>query len=239
MTTTTHKKWLDELTLELRLKDASGKQIGDALATVEEFVADSGQSPAEAFGTPRSYAAQLTAEAGGNDQTDFRPTIILSTGSLVVFLAFSAALSPWLAGEQLLIGGIQLIFMAALAALVIAMPVYLSFLLRHVWALVAVPLVGTAAGILSAVLGPKTADSAFLVLPPLPVLLVSAALMVALSIVGTVIALREQPDPVTGPLDADPANTVKARWFEILTQWLFPIFSVALLGFTALIGALS
>lgn len=239
MTTATNKKWLDELTLELRLNDASGKQIGDALATVEEFLADSGQSPAEAFGTPRSYAAQLSAAAGPPVKADLRPRVISSTASLMVFLAFSAALTPWLAGGQLLVGGIQLASFAVLAVLVTALPLYLPFLLRHIWALIAVPVIGGAFGVLSAVLSPGRAAEAFLVLPPLPVLLTTAALMVALSIVGTVGALREQPDPVTGPLDAAPVNTAKARWFEILTQWLFPIISVLLLGFTALIGSLS
>lgn len=239
MTTTAHRKWLDELTMELRLQDASGKQIGDALATVEEFVADSGQSPDEAFGTPRSYASHLIAEAGQPAKKDLRPSITLSTASLLVFLVFSAALSPWLAGTTLLIGRAQLAGMVVLAALVIALPLYLTFLLRHVWALIAVPVVGGAIGVLSAVLTPDNSAEAILTLAAGPVLLTTAALMVALSVVGTVIALREEPDPVTSPLAEAPAATLKVRWLEILTQWLFPIFSLVMLGLTALLGALS
>lgn len=239
MTTTAHKKWLDELALELRLQDASGRQIGDALATVQEYVADSGQSPDEAFGTPRSYAAELTAAAGGPDRSDLRPQVMSSTASLMVFLAFSAALTPGLAGGQLLVGGVQLVSFAILAALVMALPLYMSFLLRHRWALIAVPVVGGGFGVLSAVLSPDSAAEALLVLPPLPVLVTTAALMVALSIVGTVTAVRGQPDPVTAPLEGTPKNTLKSRWLEILTQWLFPIVSLVMLGLTALIGALS
>jgi len=237
------RKWLDELTLELRLKDVSGRSIGDALATVKEFLADSGQAPEEAFGTPREYAARLAEEvvpAGGKfNGTRLGASVTLNTTSLVAFLIFSAALSPWLKGTDLFVGGWQLASMALLAVLVVALPLYLPSLLRHVWALVAVPVIGGAAGVLSAVLMPDSPVDALLVLPPAAVLSISAGVMAGLSITGTIIALREAPDPVTGPMDPAPAKTLKARWFEVLTQWLFPIFAVVLLGFTALMVALS
>ncbi|MGN5732967.1 hypothetical protein [Arthrobacter psychrochitiniphilus] len=239
MTTPAHKKWLDELSTEMRLNDASGQRIGDAIATVQEYLADSGQSPDEAFGAPRLYAAQLSAASGTSAKAALRPRVISSTASLMVFMALSAALTPWLEGGALLVGGAQLASVAILAALVIALPLYLRFLLRHWWALIAVPIVGGGFGVLSATLRPESATQAFLVLPPLPVVLTSAALLVALSIIGTITALRQQPDPITAPLGDAPANTLKARWFEILTQWLFPILALVMLGLTALVRALS
>ncbi len=239
MKTTTHKKWLEELTLELRLKDFSGRAIGDVLATVKEFLADSDQQPESAFGTPRDYAAQLAAVSVPPAKADLRGTLSLSTASLVAFLVFSAGLTPWLKGEELLVGGWQLVSTAVLAALVLALPLYLSFLLRHMWALVAVPVVGGAAGVLSAVLSPKDAGEALMVLPPAAALIVGAGLMIVFSVAGTIPALREAPDPIVGPLESTPAATVKTRWLEILTQWLFPIFSLVLLGFTLLITTLS
>ena len=238
-TTPATRKWLDDLTLELRLKDVSGRSIGDSLATVQEFLADSGQSPEEAFGTPREYAAELVGAEIRPIKKDMKTTVSLSTANLVVFLVFSAALVPWLEGARLLLGGWQLAGMAFLAALVLALPLYLPFLLRHFWALIAVPVVGGTAGVLSAMLAPKTAGDAFLDLPPGPVLAISAGLMVIISLAGTVTALGEDPDPVVGPMEATPAKTLKARWFEILTRWLFPIFAAVLLGLTALLEALS
>lgn len=235
MKTASHKKWLDELTLELRLNDASGKSIGDALATVEEFLADSGQSPEEAFGNPREYAAEL---AGGSLRPAWKGmsrTIALTTTSLLTFLVLNATLAPWLSGEQMLIGGWQLVCLAVLAVLVISLPLYVTHLLRHIWAMIAVPVVGVAAGIFSAALTPKTADDAFLVFTPQPILIISAALLIALSIVGTIITLREEPDPVVGPLDTTSTSRLKARLFELLTQWLFPIFGAVMLIMTALI----
>lgn len=237
--TANHKKWLDQLTMELRLNDVSGKSIGDALATVEEFLSDSGQSPEEAFGTPREYAAELSGGAIKPIKKDMKSTVSLSTANLVVFLVFSAALSPWLEGTRLLLGGWQLTAVAFLAALVLALPLYLTFLLRHFWALIAVPIVGGAAGLLTAMLTPKVAGDAFLDLPPVPVLIISAGLMIALSLAGTVTALSEAPDPVVSPLDTATTVSTKDRWLVILTRWLFPVFALVLLGITALLTYLA
>lgn len=237
MTKGTRKKWLDELAMELRLKDFSGAAIGDALASVEEFLADSGQSPVEAFGAPRNYAEEL---AGGTQRPaikGMRGTIAFSATSLLAFLTFNAALTPSPNGGLMLISAWQLVCMLILAALVISLPLYLTHLLRHTWALIAVPVVGAAAGILSASLTPKTAADAYLTLSPAPVLFISAALMLALALAGTINVVRGKPDLIVSPLEPAPAMTLKARWFEILTQWLFPILAVFLLGLTTLFSA--
>ena len=239
MKTANHKKWLDELTLELRLNNATGKEIGDALAAVEEFVADSGQSPAEAFGTAREYAARLAAESGPAAKDDLRFRITWAAASLVTFLVFSNALSPWIKGELLLVGGVQLASLALMAALVFAMPLYLPYVLRHFWALIALPVVGAAFGLIATLLAPKSPAQAFAVLEPVPVMLASAGILIILSIVGTFVALREPSDPIVSPLNSAPPATAKARFFELLTQWLFPLFSLLLLGFTLLIETLS
>lgn len=54
--------YLDDLALELRLLDVPGDRIGQIMAEVEAHVADSGESPAEAFGPPREYAAELAGD---------------------------------------------------------------------------------------------------------------------------------------------------------------------------------
>lgn len=239
MKTSNHKKWLDELTLELRLNNASGKEIGDVLAVVEEFVADSDQSPVEAFGTAREYAARLVAESGPATKDDQRFRITWAAASLVTFLVFSNALSPWIKGEQLLVGGVQLASLALMAALVFAMPLYLPYVLRHIWALIALPVVGAAFGLIATLVAPKSPADAFAVLEPVPTILTSVGILIVLSTVGTFVALREEPDPIVSPLESTRPATAKARWFEILTQWLFPLFSILLLGFMLLIEALS
>ena len=61
--TLTDREWLDQLTLALRLRDVSGRAIGEALAEVESHLAESDQSAAESFGDPRLYAAELSFAA--------------------------------------------------------------------------------------------------------------------------------------------------------------------------------
>lgn len=237
MKTANHKKWLDELTLELRLNNVSGQSIGDTLAVVQEFLADSGQAPEDAFGTPREYAAALAAEGRQSQPEKLQGSLALSTTSLVVFLIFSAALTPWLNGEPLLLGGAQLACMLVIAALALSLPLYLKHLLRNMWALVAVPVVGGTAGVLSAVLAPRDDADALLSLAPGELLLASAALLVALSVIGTLFALRTPADTIADPLA--PAPRPQFRWFDLLTQWLFPILAGIMLGLTALLGALA
>lgn len=55
-------EYREKLILALRLKDVPGDRIGEIVAEVESHVGDTGESPAEAFGAPRDYAASLTAE---------------------------------------------------------------------------------------------------------------------------------------------------------------------------------
>ncbi|WP_146070049.1 hypothetical protein [Cryobacterium sp. Y29] len=55
--------WLDDLTVELRLLDVSGSDIGDAVASTREFLADSGARADESFGSPQRYAAELDLPA--------------------------------------------------------------------------------------------------------------------------------------------------------------------------------
>lgn len=237
LNTADHKKWLDGLVLELRLNDVSGKSIGDTLASVEEFLADSGQSPQEAFGTPRHYASQLAAaratsegEKTGADKS--RAGVAVSTTSLVAFLILSAAITPWLGGGQLLLGHWQLVVLAALAALVLALPLYLPWLFRHSWVLFTLPVVGGAAGVFGAMLAPKNANDALLALEPGIVIIISGEALLTLSVYGSMRVLREQPDVIENPLEATVGH--RFQWFEILTAWLFPIFALVMLGLTAL-----
>jgi hypothetical protein len=51
--------WRDALITELRLRDLPGTRIGEVLAEVDAHCTDSGQTPAEAFGDPVTYAQSL------------------------------------------------------------------------------------------------------------------------------------------------------------------------------------
>ncbi|MDO9378314.1 MAG: hypothetical protein Q7T56_05665 [Nocardioidaceae bacterium] len=58
----TMSTYRQSLILALRLKDVPGDRIGEVVAEVESHVADTGEDPTEAFGTPREYAAGLVDE---------------------------------------------------------------------------------------------------------------------------------------------------------------------------------
>jgi hypothetical protein len=60
--TTLDRKYRDELLLALRLRDISGARVGEVLAEVEAYVAETGEAPATAFGTPKEYAAKVAAQ---------------------------------------------------------------------------------------------------------------------------------------------------------------------------------
>ncbi|MEI4272926.1 hypothetical protein TEK04_14455 [Klenkia sp. LSe6-5] len=50
------------LVAALRLRRVPAERIGEVVAEVDSHVAETGEDPAEVFGTPRAYAASLTHE---------------------------------------------------------------------------------------------------------------------------------------------------------------------------------
>lgn len=60
----TDQAWRDDLLLRLRLLDVPGARIGEVLAEVESHLAETGERPREAFGTPKEYAGQVAAALG-------------------------------------------------------------------------------------------------------------------------------------------------------------------------------
>jgi hypothetical protein len=55
--------WRERFVLAMRVRDADGRRIGDALADVEQFCQDSGRPAPEAFGDADEYAATLADPA--------------------------------------------------------------------------------------------------------------------------------------------------------------------------------
>jgi len=62
--TGTDQTWCEDLLLALRVRDVPGTCIGEVLAEVQSHVAETGESPREAFGTPREYADQVAGALG-------------------------------------------------------------------------------------------------------------------------------------------------------------------------------
>lgn len=56
-------QYVEELTMRLRMRNLPPEQIGQVVAEVEAHVADTGEAPADVFGTPQEYAAQFADRA--------------------------------------------------------------------------------------------------------------------------------------------------------------------------------
>ncbi len=56
-------RYVEELTMRLRMRNLPPERIGQIVAEVEAHVADTGEAPADAFGTPQEYAAQFADRA--------------------------------------------------------------------------------------------------------------------------------------------------------------------------------
>ena len=60
----TDQAWCDDLLLRLRMLSVPGPRIGEVLAEVQSHVAETGEPPREAFGTPKEYAGQVAQALG-------------------------------------------------------------------------------------------------------------------------------------------------------------------------------
>ena len=60
----TEQAWCKALLLYLRLLSVPGPRIGEVLAEVQSHVAETGEAPREAFGTPKEYAGQVAQAMG-------------------------------------------------------------------------------------------------------------------------------------------------------------------------------
>lgn len=236
MTSTINDKWFDEFIIELRLRDVSGEGIGDHVATVKEFVADTGQSPEVAFGSPRDYAASL-------DLSEYtRPVSVAgvvaeSVLGLAAFLVFSQAIWPWSAQQTLDVGVAQLAWLSLPVVGIALLSFYLGALLRRLWLLITLVIVFAIAGVLAAANAPSTPDAVWLSLDPLQVMLATGLVMIVTSIIGTVRVSRSGDESIREPLDPSTGALTersRPRLVNYLGAWLFPLFSLAFLALALL-----
>lgn len=82
--------WRDLFTDEMRLRGASGAEIGEAMATVESHCAEAKLSPSDAFGDPVVYAQQLRRA------TNPRPMLISFGATWLGLFAMMVSVGmPW------------------------------------------------------------------------------------------------------------------------------------------------
>ncbi|MCU1447342.1 hypothetical protein [Cryobacterium sp.] len=233
--TGTDKKWFDELVLELRLQQVYGAAIGDTVASARELLADTGQSAEEAFGPARHYAASLDLPRAPQYEwmrTALWPAMI----GLLAFLLFTQAAAAWAQSEPLLLSPAQLALIAAPVIAVALLPLYLAAIVRRIRAIVLLVAFGGLAGFFSSVVAPSNRAEAWLALDPVPWLVTCSLVMVALSIMNTVRARRPgSSDGIIDPLaEASAGEGRGTRVAMVVTNWLFPLFALVMLGVVSL-----
>ncbi|MBX0298743.1 hypothetical protein K2F54_02010 [Cryobacterium sp. 1639] len=235
ISTGTDKKWFDEFVLELRLQQVYGSAIGDAVASARELLADTGQSAQEAFGSARDYAASLDLPRAPRFEW-VRQALWPTMVSLLALLLFTQAAAAWTQSEPFLVSPAQLILLAAPVFIVAALPLYLAALVRHVWVVVVLVVACGLSGLLSSIVAPTTAADAWLALDPLPWLIGCSVVMVALAIVQTVRSRRPgSNDEIINPLGDPTVDSGRgARLALVLTNWIFPVLALVMLGFVSL-----
>lgn len=121
--------WVDDVVLELRLRDVSGRRIGAALAEADAHCADSGQDVHEAFGDPVQYARSLelpgTPPTPGSLRRPFTVGVCGVFGMLLATRGFSA----WRAGAWV---DVSWGYIALLAVLVLGMVLLAAIALTQV-----------------------------------------------------------------------------------------------------------
>lgn len=228
-------RWRDELVLTLRLRDVSGAQIGDAVAHVESYCAESGETAHEAFGDAREYARSLPFDAPLPSSTFLPLSHLLRLGvSLAGMFVTVEAVSGWVSEEtpSLTLGVLAAVGVVVLVAVLVTRR--LEWVVRHPWlaALALVPGMGVTMAALVLL------DQPVLSVPPVPMTIFGILLLIAPSVWQT--ARRSGPDPdlVVSPFDdPDDAHRASAR-SSALAAWIIPLMSIPAVALVAVVAAL-
>lgn len=227
-----HQSWCDDFVFELRMRDVPGSVIGERLAEIEAHCADTGESPAEAFGDPTDYARQLDEQSSPDLASGVWRIALNSAVQVVALLVGTAAAFAWARDEQLSYNIVQVGAMALFTAILLAMPALLRPLVKRPW-LVGAPVLGIA---LAAPIGAAAASQldlpAVLTLPPAPVTVALFLVVVILAVVEYRELARDgDGDLVTSPLAPAPQAPTprnRQRLTAFLPSALIPLAYIVL-----------
>lgn len=227
------QRWLDELVLELRLLDVSGREIGDTVASAREFLVDA-QVPAEqAFGTPREYAQELGLPAGAPGAGVGR-TVLFAAVDVLGFLALAFAGGPAWRGERFDLDAGTAVLVASVVVLVLLTPAMLSVVLRAAPWKIALGAVAFFAGQVAVVFW--LGDVRLASLPAWPVAGLGLAILIG-SLVRAWITREELADPVREPLAAgDRRATLWGNRLVVLPQVVSFVAAWGFVGLDILLG---
>jgi len=239
MATPTHvdRHWSEAFVLALRERNVSGTDIGDALAQVDSFCADSGEGARDAFGEPREYAASLTFAP--------RPAAPLLTGwqlaaallGVATFLVLPEAVVAWAHDERVEVGFTDLTIVVVMAGLFLVLvrglDAFLRLPVRRAVAIGAV--VPVAAAALALAVARLLGDAA-VSLPAAPAAVASAAVLVGPALVGQLrrrsTSAENLADVVVGPFEDPELVRRRGRRWTAVSVWVLPACAVVATALT-------
>lgn len=211
--------WVDDLVLELRLRDVPGDVIGDTLAEVDAHVVDSGTPAHEAFGDPVTYATRVAEHAAKVPPDGPRADVLPAVGG-VALVAVIEGVVGWPDDATATIHVGTLLLAALLAVLPFAVHRWGTPLLRVVvqrpwWQTWALLMVVTAPFVGVGLLGRSWEITT---VPALPLGVAGIVTLVVTGVLGT---RGRDVDPVVGPADdvtaAEAAVRRETRRLSVLT----------------------
>ena len=223
---TENEKWLEGLTIELRLLDVSGAAIGDAVASAREFLADAGTSAEESFGSPKRYAAELDLPAVATAKTN---EVALTTGIGVIGLVVLGQTSFPLAGgdDDLAVRVWMLVSLVAMALMLPLIPRVIPVLLRARSRPLVVGMIF--AGIVFGGAGPVLlsvwwGQAVLFTVPALPVA-IGAGILLVVPAIWNQVRHNLSDDPILEPgAESDQRPSLGSRLFVVVTNWMLVFY---------------
>ncbi|KQR10288.1 hypothetical protein [Cellulomonas sp. Leaf334] len=238
------QRWRDELVLALRMRDVPGPRIGEILAEVDEYCADSGLDAETAFGTPTAYAESVAA-ADGRTRPGVREDLRTTGRTLVGFLGLVVVMACVVDdGPDLAITVGWLVGLAVVLVGSVLTVRTLGYLAAEGWR----GMVGVAA-VIAATLATVVAVGVLLTttvatVPDTVAVTFGAVLLVGDAVVGTVRARHRPTADVVSAPGEDPERVRRRNVrADTLAAWLLPAFAVVgvgvLLGMNLLLDRLA
>lgn len=215
------RSWLDAFVLALRVSGVPGTLIGDALAEVESHCAEAGESAADAFGDPVAYAQSLELPPDESLESEIRWGGVWSGLQLVALFAVPAAVRGLVRGEPVNVTGGMLLTVVLMLGIVAVLGARSTWAMRTVVERPGLASIMLGVSFMMVVLPSALWREIVVSLPPVPVLVVGALLLV----VGTAWSVRAlgTPDDIVGPSDSR-----SARWRLPFSAFLMPLGTIVL-----------
>lgn len=229
------RRWRDDFILTLRHRDATGAQIGDALAQVESYCAESNETASEAFGDAREYAQSLPFPPSTEPATNTSRAQLLRLGvSLAGMLVTITAASDWASGKNpsLTLG------LAVSIPLVLGLAVAISRMVdathRSTWRLAAMLMAAFA------VVGAAqiTLDQTLVTVPAVTLLPAGLALLLAPPCWEAIRGVPIEPDVIAGPFDDPEDVRRKNARAAALVPWILPVMTIPAVAMALVVASL-